>query len=60
MTKCIISEDKDGIALLDKLRLNKFTQREYSQCSADDFADMHRTFHYHVVKWLQDQGFKVP
>lgn len=57
--KYILSEDKDAVALLDKLRLVKFTQREYSQCSEQDFADMHRTFHYHVVTWLQDQGFKV-
>lgn len=60
MTKCIISEDKDGIALLDKLRLIKYTQRDFSNCSREDFAGMHKFFHYEVVRWLQDQGFKVP
>ncbi len=57
--KCILSEDKDAQALLDKLRLVKFEKEPYSNCSTEDFAAMHRQFHYEVSVWLADQGFKV-
>jgi hypothetical protein len=57
--RIITFEDKDAIALLDRLKLEKlegqrtrWTDGEQRQLA----EDIHRSFHYHVVRWLQEQG----
>jgi phage terminase large subunit GpA-like protein len=58
--RAIIIEDKDAKALLDKLKLVKFTElpmRSEISKAAIDYT--HRQFHYVVTKWLQEQGCDV-
>jgi hypothetical protein len=64
--KAIIIEDKDARALVDQLQLLKMQGKNLlSQIIADDpatgvtVAEVHRAFHYVVVRWLQDQGASV-
>ena len=67
--RAIIIEDKDAKALIDGLRLTQTTVHNYTtvqhtavrlKIPEDDVKKMadeiHRHFHYTVVKWLQDQG----
>ena len=50
--------------LLDSLELAKYKANDTGigimQKDADRMtvAELHRWFHYHVTKWLQDQGAK--
>lgn len=55
--RAIIIDDKDAIALLERLKLCKFEvlERERSQM----VSDIHSKFHYIVCSWLQDQGCDV-
>ena len=56
--RAIIIEDKDACALVDKLKLKSL--RETHQVNEEmTLSEMHRLFHYEVVKWLQDQGATV-
>lgn len=65
--RVIILEDKDSIALIEQLELAKLKARR-DPSSMNPFKkedvkwtidDVHRWFHYHVVRWLQDQGCEV-
>jgi len=58
--RAIIIEDKDARSLLDSLALAKLQKDNYfSGDQPATLQDMHRTFHYIVCKWLQDQGASV-
>lgn len=52
--KALIIEEKDVKELLSKLELEKYHQHE-RQNTADE---MHRWFHYVVITWFQEQGYK--
>ena len=55
--KQIVVDEKDIAALLDKLELTKFRLKDNYQAEHASLAyEMHRKFHYEVVKFLQDQG----
>ena len=57
--KAIIIEDKDARALIERLELAKLRERTHSSSHAGEppsWDDMHRTFHYVVTSWLQEQG----
>jgi hypothetical protein len=63
--RAIIIDDKDARALLDSLEMQKL--KENRHLLAKEWVDIppelvntcHRTFHYIVCKWLQDQGCNV-
>lgn len=55
--RVIIIEDKDAIALLEQLELEKFKIKE-SHPRGNTPEDFHRRFHYIVTRWLQEQGCK--
>lgn len=60
--RCIIIEDKDARALLEKLELTKFQERmrRMKPDVANDVLRLsHRLFHYEVCRWLQDQGCNI-
>lgn len=64
--RAVICEEKDGITLLESLELQRMKQANVlTRLNPEDPADqatvqsVHRAFHYVVVQWLQDQGFKV-
>lgn len=59
--RAIIIDDKDAVALVDSLQLTKLKEtHKYSKVlSNQDINDLHRVFHYEVVKWLQAQGARV-
>ncbi len=50
--KVLIFEVKEIEVLLDRLKLAKF-ELKTRQPPADE---MHRRFHYEVVKWFNEQG----
>lgn len=63
--KAIIIEDKDALALLDQLKLEKFEGPRDLDRLPDDLTDpqkravldrMHRRFHYVCCRWLEEQG----
>ena len=63
--KAIIIDDKDCPALLDQLKLATFDDyccrvSELHGISVEArkamVAEIHRRFHYIVVRWLQEQG----
>lgn len=71
----IIVQDKDARDLIDKLKLATLDKsirdsvrrhveiQDGPEMKPDvvDWIvnDVHRCFHYHVVRWLQDQGFSL-
>jgi hypothetical protein len=64
--RAIIIDDKDAKQLLDTLQLAKLKARINPLVmgyKADEVPwaidDVHKWFHYHVCKWLQDQGANV-
>lgn len=65
--RAIIIDDKDAKALVQQLALTKLqaphgTNLETSdgRRTVEQLADeLHRKFHYVVVRWLQDQGASV-
>lgn len=62
--RAIIIEDKDCHALVDKLSLVNLETRMRRVLSGRDIDPLeidaiHRLFHYEVVMWLQDQGWKL-
>ncbi len=60
--RAIIIEDKDARALLDSLKLESLRKDrpKYAESAGMSTVDtIHRTFHYIVVQWLQDQGANV-
>ena len=56
--RAIIIQDKDAKDLLRRLELVVLRDTHArSRClTGEGKADMHRIFHYEVVRWLQDQG----
>lgn len=69
--RAIIIDDKDAIALLDKLKLESMERDNlggYGVCTQDEWFSLpestrkdivnriHGRFHYAVCRWLQDQG----
>lgn len=41
--------------LVETLELTKLRLKEHSSANAkSDIDNMHRTFHFHVVRWVQD------
>lgn len=60
--RAIIIDDKDARALLDKLELaamNKDNILRSDYTKPVTVEDIHRAFHYVVVRWLQEQGADV-
>lgn len=69
--RAIIIEDKDSLALLASLKLqrldadNVFHVKEKpegwteEQWRKDVVDGLHRSFHFVVVRWLQEQGCNV-
>ncbi len=59
--RAIIIDNKDARALVDKLRLVSLRtdHPNYENTGPLAMQEMHRLFHYEVVKWLQDQGADV-
>lgn len=57
--RAIIIQDTDARALLDKLQLAKLKEHYAGRPEPHTFEDMHRTFHFVVVKWLQEHGADV-
>ena len=65
--RAIIIQDCDAANLLDLLKLEKFQDPQMwrnndawhaipAQTRAAMLDDLHRHFHYIVVRWLQEQG----
>ena len=66
--RLITFEDKDALALLDRLELKRLQgpradlvedlrSRKPEEAAAQGVLDaLHRAFHYEVVRWLQEQG----
>ena len=64
--RVIIIEDKDAMALIDSLKLEKFEDARLMTGSAFDrlsesskksiLDSVHRRFHFIVTRWLQEQG----
>lgn len=58
--KAIIISDMDARALLDKLKLTALREAGHLRGTDPDrqpsIEEMHRTFHYVVTRWLQEQG----
>jgi hypothetical protein len=65
--RAIIIDDKDAKQLLESLQLAKLkarnNPRDMQAYKPEDVPwaidDVHQWFHYHVCKWLQDQGCDV-
>jgi hypothetical protein len=71
--RAIIIDDKDSRALLDRLKLESFNKdpggygiemheawRSLPESIRNELVDrMHRKFHYHVARWLTDQGATI-
>ena len=70
--RAIIIDDKDAVALVEKLKLEKFVfaperdiiniceSHHMSKKEFDSIVEsIHEKFHYIVVSWLQDQGAKL-
>lgn len=61
--RVILIEDKDCEALLAKLeiaalQLDPTLVLSGNSKEAMTVGDLHRRFHFHVVRWLQEQGWK--
>lgn len=55
--RAIIIDDKDARDLIQQLELAKLQEtRHFRGDKPITLDDMHRTFHYIVTQWLQDQG----
>lgn len=58
--RAIIIEDKDAKDLVDQLELAKLRETGFFRSSGNPtFEEIHRVFHFVVVRWLQDQGANV-
>ncbi len=61
--KAIIIQDSDAWALLDSLELEKMRAENHwpahSRAENEAIVEAHRTFHYIVCRWLQEQGAGV-
>lgn len=55
--RIITFEEKDALALLDQLRLESLdATHRWETKDRQLVSDIHRAFHFHVVRWLQQQG----
>jgi len=58
--KAIIVSDVELNALLDRLELKKLQgSTGYEAIPPDMLEKMHRHFHYHIVRWIQEIGGEV-
>lgn len=60
--KAIIISDADARALLDQLELTKLRGGNFLRMDPKQpptVEEMHRSFHYVVTVWLQEQGADV-
>jgi len=56
--RVILIEEKDALALVDRLKLVSL-RKDHPNFTFNDetrIEEMHRLFHYEIVRWLQDQG----
>lgn len=58
MKVCVV-RDEDSIALLNKLELEKHKLIEHHKDHWPMIDDVHRHFHYYIVRWLQEQGLET-
>ena len=55
--RAIIIDNKDALALLDQLKLEKLAMENWPpDCGAGSIQDVHSAFRLVVVRWLQEQG----
>ena len=52
--RLIVVEEKDIVALIEKLKLEKFQIKKDSHQSPVE--EIHRRFHYVVCSWVQEHG----
>lgn len=62
--RAIIIQDTDARALLAKLELVKLREGRFTTITnianvQQTLEDMHRSFHFEVCRWLQEQGADV-
>ena len=62
--RAIIIQDADAKALLEKLELTKLRDGRFMTITditnaQQTLEDMHRSFHFVVCRWLQEQGADV-
>ncbi len=57
--RTIIISDEDARALLEQLELEKLKGGRWNGQPPTTLDAMHRTFHYIVCRWLQEQGANV-
>lgn len=61
--KVIIIQDTDARALLTLLELNKMRAANHwpnnTKATNDAIIEAHRSFHFIVTRWLQEQGADV-
>ncbi len=58
--KVIQITDDDAKALVEELEMLKHRSREFaSKELAIQVSDIHRSFHFYVVRWLQKHGANV-
>lgn len=55
MAKVYILKESDFKALVERLALEKFRSQEFvPQSEKFDIGEVHRSFHYHVVSWINE------
>jgi len=59
--KVIVFKDEDAKYLLEKLKYETLKLVNETDSKEKRFMaeKIHRAFHYHVCKWLQDQGANI-
>ncbi len=58
--KVIVIKDSDAVALLDKIKFEALKLMEHASIRETFLIrEVHRALHYHVCRWLQDQGVDV-
>lgn len=54
--RAIIIDDKDARELVERLELVRFKELHPLTGKQSSVDEIHRAFHFEVVRWLQDQG----
>lgn len=57
MARQYVVTEEEFMSLIESLKLEKM-EKYYENGFSQEIQDMHRSFHYHVVRWVQDMGFK--
>jgi len=57
--RAIIIDDKDARELVERLQLVRFKELHPLCGKQSPVDEIHRAFHFEVVRWLQDQGANV-